>query len=93
MSRHNFTPVEVLVYCLTSKRSAHTRGVLLDSSHRFGWCQVGLIAGFLRPSIAVTGTIDLLQAFTQNGRLIRRGTSVCVNLASRQVDLTAYTVG
>jgi hypothetical protein len=52
-----------------------------------------LIAGFLRPSIAVTGTIDLLQAFTQNGRLIRRGTSVCVNLASRQVDLTAYTVG
>jgi hypothetical protein len=76
MSRHNFTPVEVLVYCLTSERPAHTREVLFDPSHRFGWCQVGLIAGFLRLSIAVTGTIDLPQAFTQNGRSIRRRTSV-----------------
>jgi hypothetical protein len=39
MSRHNFTPVEVLVYCLTSERPAHTREVLLDPSHRFGWCR------------------------------------------------------
>jgi hypothetical protein len=68
LNRHNFAPVEVLVDGLRLNVPRTRARCCLIRATGLGGCQVGLVAGSLLPSIAVTGMTGLPQAFTQNGK-------------------------